>query len=89
MEISMKLKEIKNKLTHFFEDEKGNIQGEYKQYYSNSNNRLFIHCYYKDGKLQGEYKLYNIDSSLKYTKYYSNGKDVTDMYHKLKTWKSL
>ena len=61
-------------------------QDEYKVFYSDG--QIYIHCYYKDDKLQGEYKEYNPDGSFN-TKYYSNGKNVTDMYLKLNIWKSL
>jgi len=87
MEIIMKLKEHKTKRIHFFVDENGLLQGEYKSYHSDGS--LYIHSYYKDDKRHGEYKQYNTDGSLECIEYYSNDKDVTDMYNKLKTWKSL
>jgi antitoxin component YwqK of YwqJK toxin-antitoxin module len=48
------LTEIKTETEHYFEDESGKKQGEYKTWYSNG--QLDIHCYYVDGILHGEYK---------------------------------
>ena len=87
MEKIMKLTEHKNEWRHYFQDENGLKQGEYKRYYSGE--QLWIHYFYKDGKRHGECKEYNEDGSLDCKKYYSNGKDVTDMYLKLEKWKSL
>ena len=81
------MREVKTKSYHYFVDEKGLRQGKYKRYHYND--KLWIHSFYKDGKLQGKYKEYNEDGSLKYTKYFSNDKNVTDMFNKLQTWKSL
>jgi len=89
MEKFMKLKEYKNNYVHYFLDENDKLQGEYKSYYGNGQGQLYYKCYYKDSKRQGEYKRYSPDGSLKYKRYYSNGKDVTDMYNKLNVWKSL
>jgi len=105
------MKEYKSNSEHYFEDENGLKQGEYKKYYSNgqlwfhcyfknnnihgeykeyySGGQLWVHCYYKDNNRHGEYKRYYKDGSLNYIKYYSNDKDITDMYNKLKKWKSL
>ena len=81
------MREIKNKYEHYFRDEHGKKQGEYKNYYHN--NQLCDHFFYKDNKKHGECKVYNLDGSLDYIKYYSNGNDITDMYNKLNVWKSL
>jgi antitoxin component YwqK of YwqJK toxin-antitoxin module len=50
----MALKEIKTETEHYFEDESGQIQGEYKLWYSNG--QLREHCYYVDGQRHGEFK---------------------------------
>jgi len=87
MEKFMKLKEYKGITYHYFKDENGSRQGEFKLYHPNG--QLRIHSYYKDGKLYGEYKQYYSNGPLEYKKYYLNDKDVTDMYNKLQAWKSL
>jgi antitoxin component YwqK of YwqJK toxin-antitoxin module len=50
----MALKEIKTETEHYFEDEFGNKQGEYKRWYSDG--QIWVHCYYVDGNSHGEYK---------------------------------
>jgi len=83
----MKLKEIKTNDAHYFRDDDFNLQGEYKEYFSDG--QLWVHCYFKDGKRHGEYKVYNPDGQLWVHCYFKDGKDITNMYLKLQTWKSL
>jgi antitoxin component YwqK of YwqJK toxin-antitoxin module len=64
----MSLKEIKTKTKHYFEDEFGNKQGEFKSWYSNG--QLDIHCFYVDGNRHGEYK-----------SWYSNGQQWAHCYY--------
>lgn len=56
----MKLTEFKSDEEHYFSDELGLLQGEYKSY--DENGQLQIQVFYKDDILQG-----------KYTSYHSNG----------------
>ena len=65
----------------------GKLHGEYKVY--NKNGQLWIHYFYKEDIKHGECKRYSPDGSLDYTEYWSNGKDITDMYNKLNVWKKL
>jgi antitoxin component YwqK of YwqJK toxin-antitoxin module len=64
----MSLKEIKTKYRHYFEDEFGNKQGEFKSWYSNG--QTWMHCFFVDGKEHGEFKAWH-----------ENGKLATHCFH--------
>ncbi len=66
------LKEIKTKTKHYFVDENGNKQGEYKDYYYND--QLYVHTFYLNGKLHGEYKDYHNNGQLSVHSFYQNSK---------------
>jgi antitoxin component YwqK of YwqJK toxin-antitoxin module len=50
----MALKEFNTKTKHYFIDENGHKQGEYKEWHDNG--QLYVHCFFVDGKQHGEYK---------------------------------
>jgi antitoxin component YwqK of YwqJK toxin-antitoxin module len=64
----MALKEIKTKYQHYFEDESGKKQGEYKAWYSDG--QLREHCYYVDDNRHGEFKWWYSDGQLATHCYY-------------------
>jgi antitoxin component YwqK of YwqJK toxin-antitoxin module len=68
----MALKEIKTEFKHYFEDESGKKQGEYKLWHVNG--QLREHCYYVDGNLHGEYKWWHLNGQLSQHCYYVDGK---------------
>jgi antitoxin component YwqK of YwqJK toxin-antitoxin module len=68
----MALKEIKNTDYHYFEDESGKKQGEYKRWHPNG--QLATHCYYVDGKQHGEYKAWYSNGQTWVHCYYVDGK---------------
>jgi antitoxin component YwqK of YwqJK toxin-antitoxin module len=57
---------------HYFEDEFGQIQGEFKSWHKNGQPR--IHCYFVDGKVHGEYKQWYPNGQLERHCYYVDGK---------------
>ncbi len=75
------LKEIKTNTHHFFVDENGHIQGEYKVYYYNGH--LYIHSFYLNGKRHGEYKLYHDNGQLWEHTFFQNDKHHGEykLYH--------
>jgi antitoxin component YwqK of YwqJK toxin-antitoxin module len=76
----MALKEIKTETEHYFEDESGQIQGEYKLWYSSG--QLREHCYYVDGKLNGEYKWWHENGQLWVHCFYMDG----NIHGEFKLW---
>jgi antitoxin component YwqK of YwqJK toxin-antitoxin module len=58
----MALKEIKTKYQHYFEDESGKKQGEYKWW--NDNGKLRGHCFYVDGNIHSEFKRWHLNGQL-------------------------
>ena len=68
----MTLTEVKNKHEHYFEDEKGLKQGEYKMYFGNGS--LYFQRYYKDNKKHGECKNYYANGQLSNHCYYKDDK---------------
>ena len=50
------LREIKTNSYHYFLDEKGLFQGEYKSYHENGH--MYVHTFHKDDNIHGEYKSY-------------------------------
>ena len=71
----MKLTEFKNEYGHYFEDEQGNLQGEYKAFWSNGN--LMKQGNYKDDKLHGKFTWFNDDGSIAIITYFDMDKDIT------------
>ena len=65
------LREIKTDTEHYFEDEHGRIQGEYKQWWDTG--QLWEHSYYVDSQRQGEYKEYYENGTLKFHLFYNKG----------------
>jgi antitoxin component YwqK of YwqJK toxin-antitoxin module len=70
------LTEIKTDTEHYFEDEFGNKQGEYKAWYSDG--QLWVHCFYVDDKVHGEYKLWYSDGQIWVHCYYVDDSKVID-----------
>jgi antitoxin component YwqK of YwqJK toxin-antitoxin module len=66
------LKEIKTNTQHYFVDENGDLQGEYKSYYDND--QLWEHAFFQNGKHHGEYKRYHDNGQLWVHSFYLNGK---------------
>ena len=77
----MKLTECKNKDYHYFEDEQGRLQGEYKAY--RTNGTLIRKGFYKDDKPHGKYTYYYENGSIEEIKYYSMGKNITKKMEKI------
>lgn len=57
---------------HYFTDEHGRIQGEYRNYYRDGN--LYIRCFYRNSKLHGEFKRYHDNGQLRAHLIYRNNK---------------
>ena len=70
------LREIKNKSEHYFEDDLGRIQGEYKAWHDNG--VLWDHRYYVDGKLHGELKSWYANGVLREHQYWVDDELVHD-----------
>ena len=66
------LKEIKTKRYHYFIDENGLKQGEYKDYHDNG--QLWEHTFFQNDKRHGEYKDYHYNGQLWEHSFYQNGK---------------
>ena len=85
------LKEIKTKSEHYFVDDQGRKQGEFKYWYENG--QLRIHKFYRDGKLYGESKSWYDNGQLETHRFFKDGKDITKQWLKkkaiIKAWKSL
>lgn len=56
------LKEYKDEEFHYFKDENGLIQGEYKEWWSNG--IMAMHCFYVDDMLHGEYKYWHTNGRI-------------------------
>jgi antitoxin component YwqK of YwqJK toxin-antitoxin module len=56
------LTETKTDRHHYFVDDRGRFQGEYKNCYTNG--QLCTHCFYVDGDRHGECKSLNTDGTL-------------------------
>ena len=50
----MKLTEYKTKIRHYYLDENGRFQGEYKEWHTNG--QLEYHCFYIEGELVINFK---------------------------------
>ena len=70
--------EVKEEVTdskykaHWFEDENGKKQGEYRSWWDNGT--LKEHCFLKDGELQGEYRSWCENGTLKEHCFFKDGK---------------
>lgn len=69
------LTEIKEDREHYFEDEKGRLQGEYKYWYENG--QLAEHYIFENDIRHGEYKEWHENGQLTAHCFYVNGKKVT------------
>ena len=68
---------------HFFQDENGNLQDEYKLYYDNG--QIKIHCFFNEnGYRQGEFKWWFDNGQLWCHYFFKNGKEIT-----IKEWYDL
>jgi antitoxin component YwqK of YwqJK toxin-antitoxin module len=76
----MALKEIKTEIEHYFVDESGKKQGEYKWWYSNG--QTWMHCFYVDGKQHGEFKAWHENGQTWVHCFYVDGK----RHGEYKTW---
>jgi len=70
------MKEIKTNTHHYYINDKGQLHGEHKSYYSNG--QLWIHCHYNNGKWHGEYKSYYDNGQLWVHTYDVNAETVHD-----------
>ena len=68
--------------SHWFEDENGKKQSEYKSWYENGTPRE--QCFYKDGKRHGEYKLWYDNGTLYELCFYKDGTKQGEY----KSWRS-
>ena len=74
--------EVKEEVTvskykaHYFIDEYGKKQGEFKQWWDNGT--LGRHCFYKDGELHGEYKRRWNNGTLGEHFFYKDGKIIEE-----------
>ncbi len=58
---------------------KGNLHGEYREYYRDKGTKLNIHCYYESGELHGPYRKYHEDGkTLEVECTYKNGQLLGD-----------
>ena len=64
------MREIKTLYEHYYENDKGQKHGEYKNY--DANGQLVIHCHYKNGQKHGEYKQYYSNGQLSYHCHFNN-----------------
>jgi antitoxin component YwqK of YwqJK toxin-antitoxin module len=74
------LTEHKSKYQHYFIDENGKKQGEYKWWWSNG--KIWEHRYYVDDKRHGEYKAWHLNGQLSRHCYYVDGK----LHGEFKLW---
>jgi antitoxin component YwqK of YwqJK toxin-antitoxin module len=72
------LTEIKTNTEHYFEDESGKKQGEFKWWHDNG--QLATHCVYVDDKRHGEYKWWNVNGELFLHCFYVDDKEVIDFF---------
>jgi antitoxin component YwqK of YwqJK toxin-antitoxin module len=70
------LTEFKSDAEHYFIDENGQKQGEYKSWYSNG--QLREHGFFVDGKLHGEFKWWHENGHLYTHCFYVDGNMVID-----------
>ena len=70
------MKEIKTNTQHYYENDKGQLHGEYKSYHDNG--QLWGHCHFKNGKQHGEYKRHYATGQLRIHTYEVNSKEVHD-----------
>jgi antitoxin component YwqK of YwqJK toxin-antitoxin module len=71
------LTETKNDRHHYFEDDEGRRQGEYKSWHKNGN--ICRHSFYVDDKLHGEYKYWSDDGTIWFHDFYVDGKFYRDL----------
>jgi antitoxin component YwqK of YwqJK toxin-antitoxin module len=71
------LKETKTDSVHYFVDDRGRYQGEFKRWYANG--QLCVHCFCVDDKFHGEYKAWYEDGTISANEFYVNG----DLYRDL------
>ena len=64
------LTEVKNNTEHYFKDEHGDNQGEYKMWYESGH--LCTHCIMQDGVKHGESKKWDSDGHLIEHSFYVN-----------------
>ena len=78
----MPLTEHKTKSQHYYTDESGRYQGEFKTWYKNG--QLRGHCFFKDGNFHGECKWWHSNGQLEYHCFY-----IDDRWHgECKRWHS-
>ena len=71
MLIEKKTKDQHNNIVqHYYEDEQGRRQGEWKDYYCNG--LMWGHCWYKDDDRHGERRLYWENGTLRLHAHYKN-----------------
>ena len=68
------LKEIKTITHHYFIDENGHIQGEFKVYHDNE--QLYIQSFYQNGKLHSYYKRHDVNGKLVYATFFYQNNDL-------------
>jgi antitoxin component YwqK of YwqJK toxin-antitoxin module len=70
------LTEYKTDRYHYFEDDRGRRQGEYKSWYANG--QLWENCFYVDGKWHGECKWWK-NGQIRRHCFYVNGEVYRDL----------
>jgi antitoxin component YwqK of YwqJK toxin-antitoxin module len=70
------LTEHKSETEHYFIDENGQKQGEYKEWHDNG--QLYMHCFFVDDKLHGEFKWWYPNGQLRMHCYFVDGNMVID-----------
>ena len=73
------MKKIKTKRYHYYENDKGQKHGEYKEYYPSG--QLEYRCHYKNGKLHGEFKEYYSNGQLWEHRHYKNDNRHVEYKH--------
>jgi hypothetical protein len=69
--------EVETDTVHYFEDAKGQKQGEYKRWWTNGN--INEHCFNVDHELHGEAKYWNEDGKLEHHDFWVHGKVYRDL----------
>lgn len=69
------LNEVKTDAVHYYEDESGRKQGEYKLFH---NGKITVYGFYKNNNLHGEFKVWDLDEMLQEHSLYVDGKKEVD-----------
>jgi antitoxin component YwqK of YwqJK toxin-antitoxin module len=71
------LREVKNDRFHYFVDNEGRYQGEYKDW--DGNGQMTRHCFYVDDRRHGEFKRCYSNGTIWFHDFYVDGKVYRDL----------